>query len=564
MDSLFKEILVYLYGEPAGLEALERLERLLARRPPEPPATATPISQRDVLLITYPDMVQETGRPPLRVLHEFLDRHARDVVTAVHLLPFFPSSSDDGFSVVDYTEVDPAYGDWADVSRFSGTHRLMVDAVLNHVSARSAWVQGYCRGEEPYRDFLLAPDPQADWSRVIRPRATPLFTAFDTDRGPVSLWTTFSGDQVDLNYANPDVLLAMIGILLDYLGRGAQWIRLDAVGYLWKEAGSTCLHLPQTHRVVRLLRAVLDRVAPWARLITETNVPHVDNVAYFGAGDEAHMVYQFSLAPLVVHALLTRESTALTAWASGLTPPPPNAAYLNFLASHDGIGLTPTRGLLPDEAIYLLVESTRACGGGVSCRSTQGGGLQPYELNVNLLDLLSGGGENDSDDGGRRFLLAHAILLAFSGIPAVYFHSLFGSRGDPQSVERTGHLRSVNRQKLQVDSLETDLAASGLRRRLFSGMKSLISTRRSLPSLDPSASQEILDLGPQVFALRRTSRDGEELVCLAEVSDRSARLGLGAPGARGLDRLTGETVDLSDIEIAPLGYRWITTRPEPG
>ncbi|HET7011047.1 MAG TPA: sugar phosphorylase, partial [Anaerolineales bacterium] len=479
-----RDHLIHLYGEDAGEAAMTHVERLLVdfQKRTASPSVAGPISQRDLLLITYPDQVLEDGRDPLQVLYEFLEPRIAGLVTAVHLLPFFPSSSDDGFSVVDYRSVDPAFGDWEDVSRFAETYRLMVDAVLNHTSAGSAWFQGFCRGEEPWQDFYIAPDPQADWSNVIRPRSTPLFTAFDTARGPASVWTTFSADQVDLNYANPRVLLEMVEVLLGYLRRGAQWIRLDAVGYLWKAAGSTCLHLPQTHRVVRLLRAILDQAAPWARLITETNVPHVDNVAYFGAGDEAHMVYQFSLAPLIVHTLLSGDATALTTWAQSWTVPPPGACYLNFIASHDGIGLTPTRGILDDAALDRLMEKARACGG-VSYRTTQAGTLQPYELNVNLLDLLSADGSDV-----RRFLLAHAILLSFAGVPALYFHSLFGTRGDPQAVQRTGHLRSINRQKLDRIELESELATAGsIRARIFEGLGGLIRARQSLEALDPSA-----------------------------------------------------------------------------
>jgi glucosylglycerate phosphorylase len=564
----FHELLFDVYGDPLGGETASRLENLLAERAPRisPQAVTDPISERDVLLITYPDQVQQAGQPPLQTLHSFLERHGASLITAVHLLPFFPSSSDDGFSVTDYLAVEPAYGTWQDVTRYAGRYRLMVDAVLNHTSARSPWFQGFSRGEAPWRDYFVTPDPQADWSHVIRPRATPLFTAFDSGRGPLPVWTTFSADQVDLNYANPDVLLEMVTVLLEYLRRGAQWIRLDAVGYLWKEAGSTCLHLPQTHRIVRLLRAILDRLAPWARLITETNVPHIDNVAYFGAGDEAHMVYQFSLAPLVVHALLAGDAGALTDWATGLTKPPPGACYLNFLASHDGIGLTPTRGILADAAIEFLADRARACGGGVSYRTTQAGGLQPYELNVNLLDVLSGPEQDGQPSIGiRRFLLAHAILLSMAGIPAIYFHSLFGSRGDPEAVQRTGHLRSINRQKVPAAGLESEMAApSSSRRMIFDGLKRLIQARRSLPPLHPMADQEVLDLGPQLFAVRRVAASGQEVVCVAEVSARPARVRIPSQAVRGVDLLANEYLGFEAVDLAPLQVRWILAQPEAG
>jgi glucosylglycerate phosphorylase len=553
------DLLTSLYGEGRAADTASRLERVLqeAGRSLLAPTTARPLSQKDAVLIVYPDQLTAPGRPPLAVLKDFLDRQVGDVITTVHLLPFFPSSSDDGFAVMDYLEVDSRYGSWDDIRSFGEGYRLMVDAVLNHASARGLWFEAFLRGEEPWRRYFLAPDTHADWSRVVRPRTSPLFTTFETSTGPSPVWTTFSPDQVDLNYADPDLLLAVIGILLEYLRRGAQWIRLDAAGFLCKEPGTTCLHLPQTHAIVRLLRAVIERVAPWARLITETNVPHVDNVAYLGGGHEAHMIYQFTLAPLVVHALLTGDARPLTAWASSLSAPPPGTCYLNFLASHDGLGLLPAVGWLSEVDIERLVAKAQDCGG-VSYRAVRGG-LGPYELNANLFDFLGGpyAPEQGAQDDVRRFIIAHAILLAMAGIPAIYFHSLVGSRGDPESVRRTGLLRSINRQRLAARDLEAELASAGRRRQVLNGLRALLQARAALSALHPAAPQEILDLGPHVFGLRRRSSDGSELICLAELASQPAHLSIGSGDAAATDVLLDEAVRLDAIRMAPLQARWI-------
>ena len=553
--------LSFLYGEERGANAASRLEGLLREASTlrsSPPPTARPVTQRDAMLIAYPDQLHEPGKAPLATLKAFVDRQAREIFTAIHLLPFFPSSSDDGFAVTDYLEVDPRYGTWDDVRALAENYRLVVDAVLNHASARGRWFAGFLRGEDPWRGYFLTPDPFADWSRVVRPRTSSLFTPIETAAGPASVWTTFSPDQVDLNYANPDLLLVMIGILFEYLRRGGQWLRLDAVGFLWKEPGTTCLHLPQTHRLLCLLREVVDVAAPWARLITETNVTHADNVAYFGGGHEAHMVYQFALAPLIVHTLISGNAAALTAWASRLVAPPTGACFLNFLASHDGLGLVPAMDCLTAGDIERLTARAQARGG-VSYRTLSGGGVGPYEVNANLLDLL----DEPGADGIQRFVTAHAILLAFAGIPAIYFHSLVGSRGDPAGVERTGARRSINRQKLPAADVEAELAVpGGLRRRVFDALRHLLRVRGSLPALDPTASQQALDLGPHVFALRRVSADGQELFCVAETASQSTRVSLPAAGASGIDVLAKETVRLDSIAMAPLQPRWITVNHE--
>ncbi|HSB90503.1 MAG TPA: sugar phosphorylase [Anaerolineales bacterium] len=555
VTAAIRDHLSFLYGEDRAAHAASRLEALLQEAKdlrPSPP-TAGPITERDAMLIVYPDQLQDDGRPSLPILKRFLDSRVPGLITTVHLLPFFPSSSDDGFAVTDYLEVDPRYGTWEDVRSIGRDYRLMADAVLNHASAQGWWFQGFLRGEAPWCDYFLKPDLSADWTRVVRPRTTPLFTTVHTASGPASVWTTFSPDQVDLNYGNVELLLAVIGILLEYLRRGAQWLRLDAVGFLWKEPGSTCLHLPQTHRLLRLLHDVIEEAAPWARLVSETNVPHLDNIAYFGEGHEAHMVYQFTLPPLLAHTLVSGDSRALTAWASQLASPPHGAYFLNFLASHDGIGLVPAFDWLAPEDIERLLARAKACGG-VSYRNLPTGGTGPYELNANLLDLFGG----SEADAVRRLVAAHAILLSFAGVPAIYFHSLVGSRGYPEGVQHTGALRSINRQKLSVREVEADFEDRGSRRRrIFDALLQLLRLRGSLPALHPDAPQQVLEVGDHVFGLQRVSQDGQELLCLAEVASRPITVSLRPRGTSGTDILGGESLQLDSIPLEPLQARWI-------
>lgn len=558
------ESLGLLYGASAGA-VLERWEALLERHRrrltgrPIPP----PVDHADVFLIAYPDQLREPGRAPLAVLRDFA-RSRASPFTGLHLLPFFPSSSDDGFSVTDYRRVDPVYGDWDDVGALAGDFRLMVDLVLNHASARSAWFEAFRRRVAPYASYFRVPEPDGDWSQVVRPRTTPLFTEVDTRDGPARVWTTFGPDQVDLDYREPAVLLEMVDLLLEYVARGAQVIRLDAVAYLWKQSGTSCLHLPQTHAIVRLLRQAVRALAPGVRLITETNVPHADNVRYFGDGHEADWVYAFPLPPLVLHTLTTGDATALTDWLHELRSPPGDGAYFNFLASHDGLGLNGASGLLSEAEIETLVRLAERCGS-VSYRSQSSGAPRPYELNANLLDLL-GGVPPDAPlppSAVPRMICAHAILLALAGIPAVYFHSLVGSRGDAEAARRTGHPRAINRQKMERAALEAELDDSrSARRRILDGIERVIRARRSLPALDPLAAQRALRLGPGIVAVERVSRDGSQrLVCVHEVAGRETVARAVPHGAAGRDVLTGETASLDGLDLAPYQARWIEVVP---
>ncbi len=476
------------------------------------------LSERDAILITYGDQVQASDSLPLQVLGSFCANHLKGLVSGVHILPFYPWSSDDGFSVKDFRAVDPALGTWRDVEQLRRTFRLMVDAVINHASTQGEWFQAFLRDETPYRDYFLTVEGSPDLSQVVRPRALPLLTEFHTSLGIRKVWTTFSADQADLNFHNPDVLLEIIDILLMYAARGAQFIRLDAIAYLWKEVGTSCIHLPQTHAIIQLFRAVFDAAAPHVRLITETNVPHPDNISYFGDGtNEAQLVYNFALPPLVMHTLKTGNTAILSTWAAGLKLPSKQTKFFNFLASHDGIGLNPAKGILTTAQIDALVQQTMQHGGLISYKQNADGSASPYELNINYFDALSDpNGNEELRLQVARFMAAQAVMLALQGVPGIYFHSLFGSRSWAEGVRQTGHNRTINRKKLELVPLEAELEdAQSLRAQVFGSFVQLLKQRAGSHAFHPLGSQKILDMGTSIFAVERVSPDGTDTItCL--------------------------------------------------
>jgi len=481
------------------------------------------LSERDALLITYSDQLREPDVSPLQTLAAFCERRLTDVVSGVHILPFYPWSSDDGFSVKDYFAVAPEYGTWQDIALLRERFDLMFDAVFNHASAQGHWFQRFLRDVPEFRDFFVTVQGNPDLSQVVRPRALPLLTNFETARGPEKVWTTFSADQVDVNVKNPRVLLALLEALLFYVRYGARFIRLDAIAYLWKEIGTTCIHLPQTHAIIQLMRAVLDEVAPHVQLITETNVPHADNISYFGDGtNEAQLVYNFALPPLVLHALLRGDATHLTHWATTLKMPSNRTTFFNFLASHDGIGLNPARGILPSAEIDFLVERCQAHGGFINYKHNADGSKSPYEMNIVYFDAVNDPAAGESlETRVNRFTVAQAIMLALAGVPGIYFHSLFGSRNDREAALQTGINRRINRQKLALADLEADLAEKrGLRTCVFGRYQVLLKARRSHPAFNPHAAQRVFEGDSRVLAVLRTATTGNDWVlCLHNVTN---------------------------------------------
>jgi len=503
-----------LYGE-GGDRCLDRLAMMVGRygvgTDPEPPALVW--DQRDSILITYGDMIRSFREKPLVTLRRFLRKRLRGAFNTVHILPFFPYSSDDGFAVVDYREVNPELGTWEDVKAIAKDFHLMVDLVLNHVSSRGAWFQDYLNGIAPYRAFFREVDPEADLSAVVRPRALPLTRAVQTPYGEKLVWTTFSEDQIDLDFRNPDVLFEFLDILFFYISKGARIIRLDAIAYLWKKEGTSCIHLPETHEVVKLFRDVCELVAPHVIILTETNVPHAENVSYFGDGDEAHMVYQFTLPPLLLHALTHGHTRYLTQWAAGLGSPPQGCCFLNFTASHDGIGVRPLEGIVPPSEIDSLVEGIRRRGGLVSAKKNPDGTESPYELNITYFDALAEPGKKKSDLHVLRFLCSQTVAMGLLGVPAVYFHSLVATRNDYGGVKRTGRARSINRRKYDHAFLETTLQdKTSLASRVLREYTRLLRIRARRRAFHPMGTQKILDLGEEVFAFQRISPEGSETV----------------------------------------------------
>ncbi len=570
-EERIQRTLAFLYGTQPAKSLWTKFESLLQNyrqdaAPSGQPHRKPALSEKDAILITYGNQVQAPSVPPLKTLSQFLQDYAAGIISCLHILPFFPYSSDDGFSVIDYRQVDPQLGTWEDIEKIAENFRLMIDAVINHISRESLWFQGFLRGEPPFKDFFIAVEPGTDLSQVVRPRALPLLTPVDTAQGKTPVWTTFSADQIDLNYANPDVLQEITDLLLFYTAHGAEFIRLDAIAYLWKEIGTPCIHLPQTHAVIRLFRAVLDAAAPHVQLITETNVPHQENVSYFGDGfDEAQLVYNFALPPLVLHAFLTGSARYLSQWANGLSLPSDQVTFFNFLASHDGIGLNPARGILPEGDIARLVDQVRERDGLVSYKTNPDGSQTPYELNINYLDALSDPRSHEPQAMlVDRFIASQAIMLALVGVPGIYFHSLFGSRGWQAGVEQTGRNRTINRQKLQVADLTSELDnPQSLRAQVFQRFRQLLITRAGSPAFHPHGSQEVVACGEAVFALLRNApKSGERVLCLHNVSNQvqPVNTDLGAffpdhPQAL-LNLLTGTSVE-SQVSLLPYETAWL-------
>jgi sucrose phosphorylase len=576
--------LAMLYGEDRADEVYRDLDRIL--RVHQAHASSGFIAaedkfdprdrftEQDVVLITYGDLIVSESRSPLQTLADFAEVFFRGVITTVHVLPFFPYSSDRGFSVISFEEVDPQLGTWDDIAELEESFKLMFDCVFNHVSSKSYWFQQFLAGDPQYQDYFvgLSSSEELDEDRrrlILRPRTTPILHEFATVNGPRWVWTTFSSDQVDLNFQNPEVLLKIVEIMLFYVRHGADLLRLDAITYLWCELGTSCAHLQQTHQVVKLLRDVLDVVARHVALVTETNVPHADNITYFGDGtDEAQMVYNFALPPLVLHAIQNGDAGALTRWADTLEAPSETTTFFNFLDSHDGIGVMGARGILSEEEVEDLCERVVEHGGFVSYKANFDGSESAYELNTTWFSALNGrdSGEDRSLQVDR-FIASRAVALMLQGVPGIYLPSLIGHRNDTEAVFREGSLRSINRSAIDERRLfEVLEKPDGVPARIAGRYVDLLERRIAEPAFHPHARQRVLDLDRRVFAVLRTASDASsQILCLVNVSD--ARCSVEVPltevawsGAGVVDLVNGDAMVVEGrlvVNLQSYQVRWL-------
>ncbi|MBW2604394.1 MAG: sugar phosphorylase [Deltaproteobacteria bacterium] len=561
--SAIQHILKNIYGEKAGHSAFEKIAALIERFPVKKRTGEGYFSEKDVFLITYGDTLNKKGELPLKTLYEFAESQFENVFSTIHILPFSPFSSDDGFSITDFFAVNPELGDWKDIRRLGGGFQLMFDLVLNHVSAKSMWFQNYLKEKASYKKFAIEVDPSMDLSMVTRPRSLPLLTRFDKTSGEVvHVWTTFGPDQIDLNYKNLHVLEKMIEALLFYVEQGATSIRLDAIAYLWKETGTTCIHLRQTHHLVQLFRKILDVVAPDVLLVTETNVPHHENMSYFGDGrNEAQMIYNFTLPPLLFHSFVREDSTVLSEWAKCLRVNSPHNTFFNFTASHDGIGVRPLEGILARSEIDRLIDIVKQNGGGVSYKRNPDGSQSPYELNITYVDALLSPESKIDLWHIPKFLASQAIQFALPGVPASYIHSVLGSRNWKMGLRQTRRARTINREKLQVNELLLQLKnPETFRSRIFYNYIKMIKTRKRQSAFHPNADFEILEIDPKVFVIARYAKDQ---IIYAVTNISSKRFVVSLSGERAplwmKDLITGVGFRTDALKLNPYQFLWLST-----
>ena len=525
-------------------------------------------NEQDVMLITYGDSIVDESEKPLKTLKKTLDLFLKESVSMVHILPYYPYTSDGGFAVSDYEIINPDLGDWDDIGEISQNYKIMADLVVNHCSSEHAWFKEFMAGNPKYENYFVQASLEDDLSEVVRPRTTPLLRPTMTPDGEKYVWCTFSHDQIDLNFANPEVFLEVMRLISLYIDKGASIFRLDAIGFLWKIIGTSCIHLPETHQAIQLMRALIEYRLSDAIIITETNVPKKENLTYFGNANEAHMVYNFSLPPLLINALLTGSAKHLKTWLMSMPPAQMGTTFLNFIASHDGIGVRPAEGILDPEELQNMIYALQSFGAKVSWRTGLNGEKHPYEINIALIDAFKGTCEGEDEYQVARMLCAHAIAIALEGVPAIYVHSFFATENDYEGLAKTEHNRDINRHQWQESELNALLKdETTVHHEVLSGLNRLISLRKQQSAFHPNATQFTLHLDDSLFGFWRQSlMRHQSIFVINNVTNQSQTFCLAQLNLIDMDEwkeiITDEMItDLyGEMILAPYQTVWITNR----
>jgi len=412
----------------------------------------------EIMLITYPDSMGHN----LKDLKRILDRYFAGAVGGVHILPFFPSSSDRGFAPLGYEKVDPQFGTWEDVERIAAKYYLMCDFMINHISAQSPYYQDFLKRKDasPYRDLFIRykdfweggepTQAQVDAIYKRKPRA-PYVVADFADGTQEKVWCTFGEEQIDLNLASETGKRFVRENMESLCRHGISLLRLDAVGYVTKKAGTSCFFVEPD--IWEILAGAQETVSPYgSQILPEVHEHYSMPVKIEQKG---YYVYDFALPMLLLNALYYGQTKYLKHWFT-ICP----RHQFTTLDTHDGIGVVDVRDLLPDAEIDRTKEDIFRFGANVKkvYNTAAYNNLDIYQVNCTYYSAV---GEDD-----RAYLLARAVQFFAPGIPQVYYVGMLAGRNDLKLLEETKEGRNINRHYYTEEEIGTEVQRPVVRKLL--------------------------------------------------------------------------------------------------
>jgi len=471
-----------------------------------------------IQLIVYPDGLGKN----FSELESILDMYFSKNVRGVHILPFYSSSSDEGFSPINHFRINPKFGNWDDIERISKKYEVMTDMIINHVSQKSKYFTDYLlfKDKSPYADYFITAEKFSrrilrkrtfnPWflywveilvnkirqidiifhkggvnrftlKQIYRPRLGSPFEKFEfADGSAERIWCTFSRDQVDLDCENENVVKMFEEILGMLVRHGVRFVRLDAVGYCIKRRGTRNFMINETYAFIK----------SFARKAHKRNIKilpeihsHFSVQVKLARTSGVDFVYDFALSLLVLEALFFRKSKNLKKW---IRIRPKN--QITTLDTHDGLPVPDVEGLMSGEEKDKVVALIHANGGNDTIRvsGANAKNVDVYQINCTYYSAL---GKNDD-----AYIAARAIQFFVPGVPQVYYVGMLAGENDVKLMEKTGIGRDINRHRYSKDEIEENL-----KRTVVTRLLRLMELRNTHSAFDgkfymPKASENILKL----------------------------------------------------------------------
>ncbi len=438
-----------------------------------------------IMLITYPDSMGKD----LNDLSFVLNKHFRDIIGGVHILPFYPSSGDRGFAPLTYQEVQKDFGSWEQVEEVAQGYSMMYDFMINHISRSSEYFKDFMENKDSsmYKDFFIRykefwqggePTDEQVYKIYKRKPKAPYFEVEFKDGTKEKVWCTFDEEQIDLDVTKEATKEFIRDTLVHLCEKGAAVIRIDAFAYATKKADTSCFFLePETWELLEFLQ---DIVAPYDVIILPEIHEHY--TIQLKLSDKGYWVYDFALPMLVLHTLYSGNSKRLVDWLK-ICP----RKQFTTLDTHDGIGVVDAADVMSLEEIEQTKEYLFSRGANVKrvYNTMEYNNLDIYQLNCTYFSALG--------DDDQKYLLARAIQFFAPGIPQVYYVGLLAGKNDIELLEKTKIGRNINRHNYTLDEIEQEV-----QRPLLKKLYELMRFRNSYPAfggamhIDEAAGSSVL------------------------------------------------------------------------
>jgi len=526
-------------------------------------------------------------------------------VNMLHIMPMMKcpeGSSDGGYAISDFKQIDERFGDLADLRKLSAYLRkrnmlLTLDVVVNHTSEQHDWASKARQGDTQYQDYYYTfpdrdiPDMFEETLPEIFPETAPGNFTYDEQ---MQRWvmTVFNNYQWDLNYSNPSVFIEMVDVILFWANQGADIIRLDAVAFLWKKIGTISQNEREAHLILQLMKDCCQVTAPGVLFIAEAIVTPTEIVKYFGEdaviAKECEIAYNATFMALLWDSVATKNAKLLTQSIKSLPTKLNRATWLNYIRCHDDIGLgfddidIVAAGYEPASHRRFLLEYFTG-----SYQNSIAKGL-PFGRNQKTGDARISGSlaslaglevaiaRNDPqliDDSIQIILLVHSLIMSFGGIPLLYYGDEIGTLNDDsylQDENKANDTRWVHRPRIDWEKAELRHNHGSIEQRIFAGIRQLIAVRKSIPAFADFNNRELIEVGNEflfVFVRNHHERSSEEVLVVVNFDSRPQHLNLADLGNRGnfqysqlKDLISGDSPALfnGELVIPPYHFYWLS------